>query len=165
MNPREIIDFCLLHEADVQKAINEKKLDRCIPKGGGGGRISDPTAMKALTNLSTVGTVIVEYGARVNGRGELQTLHNAEEWLDVIHSIWKHYQGKKQGQLLELRYRQGHYDIDEELVKIMGYSRSYLFRMMKDIFEYGVRCADGLGIIPTRTPRLNEIMSVLKGEE
>ena len=164
MNSRELIDFCLLYEADIRRAVAEKREDMCIPKGGGGGRISDPTAAKALRNISTVGTVIVEYGARVNGKGELYTLHNAEEWLSVVDSVWKHYGGKKQGRLLELRYKQGHYIIDEDFVKNMGYSRSYLFRMLKDVFRYAEELAKGLGILTEPLPRLEQIMNILKGE-
>lgn len=159
MDPREKLNFCLRYEDDVRRAINDKKQDSGYPKGGGGGsRISDPTATQAIKNLSTIGTVEVEYGPRINGKGEFYMLHNAEEWLDVVQSVWNHYRGKKQGRLLELRYKQGCYEINEELVKKIGYSRSYIFRMMKDIFKYGTDLAKGLGIDQEPTPRLLEIM-------
>ena len=68
----KLVDFCLGHRDNIERAINDKLEDSDTPKTGGGSSqhafVSDPTCQKAIKRVMPVGPVYVEYGPKVCGK-------------------------------------------------------------------------------------------------
>ena len=97
INVKRMIEFCWQHEEDVRRAIAEKRLDNggVVTGGGGHCRVSDPTAQKAIQNVSDVPCVEVEYGAYVNDMRNVMTIKRPLQWLKAAHRTKEHYADKK----------------------------------------------------------------------
>lgn len=146
-NVRRIIEFCFRHEPAIIKAVEEKRLDARIVAGGGGhSRISDPTAQKAIANLSDVARVDVEYGAFVNGRRNTMTIRRPLQWLKVAHWVKDYYAGRQQGELIRLKYHESR--SREDIVDVMHISQATYYVMLADIFAFAAGLAVGLGLKP-----------------
>lgn len=149
-NVRRIIEFCFRHESAIVKAVEEKRLDASVVTGGGGhSRISDPTAQKAITNLSDVPRVDVEYGASVNGRRNTLTIRRPLQWLKVAHWVKDYYTGRQQGELIRLKYNES--CTKEDIVERMHISQATYYVMLADIFAFAAGLAVGLGLKPLNT--------------
>lgn len=144
---KELIDFCFRYETNIREAIESKRLDSCPPKTGGFAgncRRSDPTCQIALRNICDVGTVVVEYGAAINGKREQRVLHKADTWLKVVDGTWRHFEGKQQSKIMTLRYK--HSKGQEGVCKSLSISRSYYYVLLQDVYSFAERYAVGLGI-------------------
>lgn len=149
MVDKELVEFCFYQEDAIRRAIFEKRNDGCIQKTGGNGtghsRVSDPTAQKALQHIEALGTVVVEYGAAIGGRRSTRMLRNPEKWLKVIDYTKKYYEGRLQGDLYRLKYKES--VGRSEVCRRLGISMSYYKAMLSDIIRFGEGVAAGLGLL------------------
>lgn len=147
INVKRMIEFCWQHEEDIRRAIAEKRLDNggVVTGGGGHCRVSDPTAQKAIHNVSDVPCVEVEYGAYVNDMRNVMTIKRPLQWLKAAHWTKEHYAEKPQGELIKLKYNESL--LRNDIVEIMGISQATYYVMLSDIFTYAEGLAAGLKLI------------------
>lgn len=146
MNIKETVEFCWQHENCIRQAIEYKRRDYGkTPRGGHGRcRVSDPTALKAIANVSDVECVEVEYGPAINGKRNIKTLKRPLQWLKVAKWTKDYYAGKPQGELIDLKYKQS--KLRNEICFILGVSQARYYTMLSDIFTYATGLARGMGL-------------------
>lgn len=147
MNVKEKIEFCWQHEQCIMQAVYAKRNDCGTTSKGGGGhcKMSDPTALKAIANVSDVACVEVEYGPSINGRRSIMTLKHPLQWLKAATWTKNYYKGKPQGELIELKYKQSM--LRNEICSKLGVSQATYYTMLSDIFTYASGLACGMGLI------------------
>ena len=130
----------------IRQAIEDKRNDCGTVSHGGGGhcKMSDPTALKAIANISDVACVEVEYGPAINGKRNIQTLKKPLQWLKVARWTKDYYAGKPQGELIDLKYKQS--KLRNEICYILGVSQARYYTMLSDIFTYASGLARGMGL-------------------
>lgn len=145
-NVKQILEFCFRHESDIIRAVEEKRMDMGTITGGGGHcRISDPTAQKAITNMSDVSCVEVEYGPSVNGKRSAMLIRRPLQWLKVAHWTKDYYTGRLQGELIRLKY--GESRLRNDITKRLNISQATYYVMLTDIFTFAEGAARGMGLI------------------
>lgn len=146
MNLKETIEFCWQHENCIRQAIEDKRRDYGkTPRGGHGRcRVSDPTALRAIANVSDVECVEVEYGPAVNGRRSIKTLKQPLKWLKAASWTKDYYKDKTQGQIIELKYK--HSMLRNEICSTLNISIATYYVMLSDIFTYASGLARGMGL-------------------
>ena len=146
MNIKETVEFCWQHEACIRQAIEDKRNDCGTVSHGGGGhcKMSDPTALKAIANISDVACVEVEYGPAINGKRNIKTLKRPLQWLKVAQWTKDYYASKPQGELIDLKYKQS--KLRNEICSVLGVSQARYYTMLSDIFTYASGLARGMGI-------------------
>ncbi len=148
MTNQELIGFILAKEDEIRQAIIEKRADDDAEEetsGGGGNRISDPTAQRAIRNVSSVNWVKVEYGAAFGGRRDAYKLRRPEEWLAVIEEVHRHYAGTKTAEIMDLKYRKGMQR--EEICKVAGISVIAYAQRLAGMLGYALGLATAKGLI------------------
>lgn len=147
MGVKENIEFCWQNENCIRQAVEDKRRDYGRTARGGHGRckVSDPTALRAIANVSDVECVEVEYGPAVNGRRNIKTLKHPLQWLKVASWTKSYYQGKPQGDIIELKYKQSM--LRNEICAQLGVSQASYYTMLSDIFTYASGLACGMGLI------------------
>lgn len=96
---RETLDYCMLHEHDLVKAIYEKKNDRGNRSGGRKTGISRPTENQALWLIASVGPVLVN---------DYFLVEEPERTLNAIRYTKAHYNVQdKYGIIYKARYIDG----------------------------------------------------------
>lgn len=147
MTNDEIIEFVLYHSNDIIKAIEEKRLDPCLPKSiGHGSKIADITAATALNNISEIPCVVVPYGPKVNGHGETQVIKRPEQWLRAVKYLDEIYKGKPTEEFIRRRYRNGE-EVNETCTN-MGISRTIYYAYKADVIRACELYAVGNGLLP-----------------
>lgn len=140
----------------------------CTPKTGGGSSghsfVSDPTAQKAIKNLSSVGTVVVEYGAKVAGKGNVKTLHHPEKWLRIVDETWKYYNSGQIHTIMVKRYKKG-WDM-QHIANTLGISFQRCYVLLNDVHRFVISSAKGYGIYQEANlkhpERVADILNVIK---
>lgn len=150
MDDKEFIKFVFAYENKIRYAVFEKRFDGCAPsKTGGNGsghsRISDPTAQKAMQNAMPVQAVLIEYGASINGRREMQKINFPEKWLRVIDETYKFYDRKKQGEILYSKFKRNESRL--ETCRRMGIKKSWYAVLLNDAMKHAEKLAEGAGLI------------------
>lgn len=146
MNIKQIVEFCFRHEQCILRAVEEKRLDSGVTVGGGGHcKMSDPTAMKAITNVSDIACVEVEYGAEVNGRRNIMPLRKPLKWLKVAAWTKEYYSARTQGEIIRLKYNESM--LPKDICQQLNISTATYYAMLSDIFAYAAGVARGLNII------------------
>ena len=147
MTNDETIEFVLYHTDEIKRAIEEKRLDPCLPKSiGHGSKISDITATAAITNISDVPAVVVGYGPKINGSGNTQVIKRPEMWLRVVEYLSEIYAGKLTEDIIKRRYRQG--ESQQETCQALGISRDIYFAYRRDWLRAAELYAVGTGLLP-----------------
>lgn len=121
----------------IKKAVEEARFDSGGAKSGGSGHafISDPTAKKALKNISGIPSVSLPEGDVVN---------QPEEWLHILEHVYNSCNDLER-KLVDLKYRQqAHYIRICEALKIEQNTYYYL---LKDIKAYAVELACQKGLV------------------
>lgn len=146
MGVKENIEFCWQHENCIRQAVEDKRRDYGRTARGGHGRckVSDPTALRAIANVSDVECVEVEYGAAVNGRRNIKALKHPLQWLKAATWTKDYYQGKTQGQIIELKYKQSM--LRNDICSALNISIATYYVMLSDIFTYANGLARGMGL-------------------
>lgn len=148
VNVRKIVEFCLRHEDCIRRAIAEKRLDsgKSNTTGGGGHcKISDPTAMQAINNAASITCVEVEYGPAVAGQRRIMPLKKPMEWLKVTRWVQDYYNGKPQGEILRMLYKES--QLRDDICKALKISTATYYVALNDVFTYAAGLARGLNII------------------
>lgn len=150
MDNKELIKFIFAYEAKIAYAIFEKRYDGCVPsKTGGNGsghsRISDPTAQKAIQDVMPVGTVLIEYGASLNGKKEYRKIRNPEKWLRVVAETYRFFDKKKQGEILYAKFKKNEPRL--ATCRRMGIKKSWYAVLLNDAIKHAERLAEGVGLI------------------
>ena len=147
MNTKQKIELCWMYEDCIRQAVYNKKHDcGTVSKGGGGHcQKSDPTALKAIANISDVACVEVEFGPAINDRRSTKALDHPLQWLKVASWTKNYYKGKPQGELIELKYKQSM--LRNEICAQLGVSQATYYTMLSDIFTYASGLACGMGLI------------------
>lgn len=167
-----LADFVLMYQANIEKAINDKREDMCLQKTGGGSSnhafVSDPTCQKAIRNIMPVGTVMVEYGPKIAGKCGVKTLRNPEKWLYVIDNTWSFFDGKPACKVMTMRYKKGHTNMFY-VARELDLSVQRCYVLLDDVHRYLIDYAQGYGAYEIKTKqvdRLEEIMlNVIKKKE
>ena len=160
-----LADFVLKYPANIQKAINDKREDMCLPKTGGGSSrhafISDPTCQKAILKVMPVGTVVVEYGPKITGMCATKVLKNPEKWLDVVEETWKYYRNRPAAyKLMVMRYREGNENM-YSVAKELNISVQRCYVILNDIHTFVIERAKGCGAFEERRNRQIETTETL----
>jgi hypothetical protein len=125
--PREIykaIEWHFFNYAGMKQALDEYEEERLacagktvIPEGTGRGigRHSDSTAMLAIDRIE----------------GGSKEIKEARQWIWVVESVAKSYEGTAHGQLIKLYYKDKY--SDREVAKKLGVDRSMFYFMKADI--------------------------------
>lgn len=74
------VEFAFYNEAEIRRAVREKRLDRGVKASGARGGFSDPTASAAIAAATPIRCVVVD-GRRVG---------KPEEWLKVVDKTYEH---------------------------------------------------------------------------
>lgn len=147
MSNDEIIELVLFHTKEIEQYVYEARLDPCIPKSvGGHSKISDPTATKALTNISEVPCVVISYGPKINGLGNAQVIKRPEMWLRAVKYLDEIYNNKPTEEFIKRRYRQGE-EVNETCAN-MGISRTLYYAYKIDVIRAAELFAVGNGLLP-----------------
>lgn len=166
-----LADFVLMYQANIEKAIADKRDDMCLQKTGGGSSnhafISDPTCQKALRNIMPVGTVMVQYGPKIAGKCDVKTLRNPEKWLYVVENTWNYFIGRPAMGVMILRYKRGCINM-YQVARELNLSSQRCYVLLDDVHRYVLDNAKGCGAYEVKTKhvdRLEELMlNVIKKE-
>jgi len=144
-----LIEFCFSNYGSIKNAIEEKRLDpggATITGGNGTGhsRISDPTAIKALRNVSELSCVTVFYGASIQGERDFIRIRRPETWLKVIDDTKKAFLGKPQLGIALRKYEQ-HEDW-QQTCKELRISRGKYYAMLNDVLHQAELFAVAYGV-------------------
>jgi len=151
MDIKELIEFCFKYEANIRRAIYEKRNDSCAPHTGGSAghcRISDITANAAIKNAMPLASVIVEYGMFFNGKRETLTLRKPEGWLKVVEWTKQQYKEGLKGEILKARYVAC--ESRKETVERLNISPQLYSVLLTDIMTFAKGVAVGLGLLPPK---------------
>lgn len=152
MNDKELIKFIFAYENKIRYAVFEKRFDGCVPKTGGNGsghsKVSDPTAQKAIANTSPLGSIVVEYGASVNGKREYQKIKSPEKWLRIIDETYDFFDTKKQGVVMWAKFKENEPRV--ETCRRMGIKKSWYSILLNDVLKHAERLAVGAGLLNKR---------------
>lgn len=147
MTNDEIIEFVLYHTEAIKKAIEEKRLDPCLPRTiGHGSKIADITAAAAITNISDVPCVVIGYGPKINGRGNTQVVKKPEMWLRLVKYLDEIYKGNLTEEIIKRRYAMG--ESQQDTCKALGISRDIYFAYRRDWLRTAELYAVGTGLLP-----------------
>lgn len=162
-----LVEFCLMHQKEIEQAVNDKREDSNTPKTGGGGSghsfVSDPTCHKAIKRLMPVGPVYVPYGPKLYGKRGHKLIYNPEEWLQAIADTWKHYDSTRSFDVMCMRYNKGmNYKMIADELKI-SYQRVYV--VLADIHKTCLNFAKKHKAVKTQhNPRTIAILNKIKKE-
>lgn len=163
----KLVDFCLGHRDNIERAINDKLEDSDTPKTGGGSSqhafVSDPTCQKAIKRVMPVGPVYVEYGPKVCGKCGVKLLKNPELWLRAVDLTWKVFNGTQSHKVMVARYHQG--KEYKEIAKDMRISYQRVYIIMSSVHKYCYDVAKANGALVEHNPRTEAIMEKIRGKE
>lgn len=149
MNTKDIIEFCFRYEKEIMHAVYERRHDAGSGKTGGSGSghcfTSDTTAITAIKNIEELPSVVVEYGAALNGKREMFTLRHPERWLKVVSWTKEHYSKNKQGDLIKMKYAESRGR--REICDTIGIGTSIYHVMLNDILSFAEGVAIGIGVL------------------
>ena len=140
----KLVRFVFTHEDDIRRAVFESRNDRHSNTTGGcsgHSRISDPTAMTAINNVTPLAYVMVDYGSKIGGRKNSFKLGRPELWLAVVDTTYKFFDGKKQGQVLDAKFRSG--ECRACTCTRLGIKKSWYSVLLADALEHATRLAKG----------------------
>lgn len=147
VNVRKIVELCWTNEQDILRAITAKRQDTTTTAGGGGHcRISDPTAQRAIANLSDVDCITLDYGPCINGKhSNTICIHKPLQWLKVARWTRERYAGTMQGRIIQYKYNESM--TIRDIVKALEISQATYYPAIADIFVFAEGLAMGLGLI------------------
>lgn len=151
MQVNKTIEFCFAHRETILRIVTETKKDPGRGKTGGTAgtaKRSDPTCIKAMRNLEEVSCVEVPYGAFLNGKQDIFTLHDPERWVKATDMTLAYFRGKLQAKLIVARYKEGR--SREDICTELCISRTTYHVLQNDVFCFATGVAAGLGILPPR---------------
>lgn len=148
MKNHKLIRFILNHEKEIREAIKDKRnAAGNRPTGGGNGhsRVSDPTANKAIANVTPIPAVTISYGARTFSERESITIRKPEEWLVIIEYADDVFRGTIYGALLQMKYRENR--TREKICQAMNVGKTQYHAIDMNIMFFIEGCAIGKGIL------------------
>lgn len=132
----EKVDFMFYHEADIKKAVRERRMDSGHTgkaTAGKSGYISDPTAQEAIRNVTPIKSIWVK---------DTKVLH-PEKWLYVIRATYEHLDNI-QSKVARSRYHGENYQ--DTCIKLCISSSTYA-RIMAETRMYAAACAAQFGLV------------------
>lgn len=145
----ELIEFVLMHTEDIRAEIVEAKLDGRGHTGGGGtghSKVGDPTAIRALKNLTELPVVHVQYGPVLYGKRESMAIRRPEKWLRVAEQTAKYYLGNpRMAEFYKRRYVDG--EDWRKTCSDLNIRKSLYYAMKDDVLRFVMISAAGSGLI------------------
>lgn len=127
------IDFVFYHEHEIRAAVLDAREGANVQSGRGGGQVGDPTASRALKNITPLLSV------RVRG----DKLEWPEHWLKVVDATYAWCDGDR---LIVAKDRYGGVDYSDTCAKICISAKTY-YNLLRDVRQYAALCAAQLGVI------------------
>ena len=149
MQLEELIEFVLTHTDEIKTAIVEQRVD--VQKGHTGGgaghsKVSDPTALRAIKNITEIQVVHVQYGAIVAGKMDTVTIKRPEKWLRIERQVREYYLGnERMAKFYQLKYMK---QLDRrQVLDNMKISKGLYYAMSGDVTRFVMMCAVAAGLI------------------
>ena len=127
------IDFVFYHENEIRAAVLDAREGANVQSGRGGGQVGDPTASRALKNMTPLLSV------RVRG----DKLDWPEHWLKVVDATYAWCDGDR---MIVAHDRYHNVSYADTCAKL-NITKSGYYRIVKEVRHYAELCAVQLGLI------------------
>lgn len=145
------IEFILINIEAIKKAVIESRVsgNRTGHTGGNGSghsRVSDPTAIKAIRNISEVPVITISYGPYIAGCRECKTIKHPELWIKVAESVIHYY--LKNARMHDFFHRRYQLKEDwEKTCKELNMGRGAYYAMKADVLHMAELYAVHYGLL------------------
>lgn len=134
----DMIEFVLMHTAEIESAVQEKRMDIGGKNGvsGRGSRMYDPTASSAIRNAMEIPVVRISYGPKVAGERSTKRVRNPEKWLRMAQDVREYYAASSNKRLQE--FFNSRYDRGEDwryTCRVLGISKDIYYAMRADVMR------------------------------
>ena len=135
------IDFIFYHEAEIREAVQQARLSSsraglvCVSSNSS--NISDPTALRAVRNLTRLKSVVIKSGVLIE---------HPEQWLEVIDKTYI-YCAKQKDCRLEVAKRRYSGEDYQKTLRDLHLSNSTFRRLLELVKIYAALQAVQLGLI------------------
>lgn len=144
----DLIEFILTHTNEIKRAIVSQRIDAQKGHTGGGGhsKVSDPTALRAIKNITEIPVVYVQHGPIIAGKMDAVKIKRPERWLKVEKQTREYYLGnERMSDFYKLRYIK---QLERRQVwERLCIKKGLYYAMASDITRFAMMCAVAAGLI------------------
>lgn len=145
----DLIEFVLTHTDEIKIAITDQRIDAQKGSTGGGtghSKISDPTALRAIKNITESPVVYVQHGPIIAGKMDAVKIKRPERWLKVEKQTREYYLGnERMSDFYKLRYIK---QLERRQVwERLCIKKGLYYAMASDVTRFAMMCAVASGLI------------------